>query len=146
MGKKLTIWLPDDWASISDQNLDGPLTMSWQHADAAGAFELSTAEYKGGQEPRPSESDLIQLAVGFGEQHKWGRLISSSSGECVMGSFGTAAFKRTKSMPPGAPQYCQVWFLSNGLDFVFATFIAMQEPDDREVAAAQRIAEGIDFR
>jgi hypothetical protein len=29
---------------------------------------------------------------------------------------------------------------------VFATFIAMQKPDDREVAAAQRIAEGIDFR
>jgi hypothetical protein len=49
-------------------------------------------------------------------------------------------------MPLDAPEYCQVWFLSNGLDFVFATFVAMQNPDDRELAAAQRIAEGIDFR
>ena len=144
MGKKLKIWLPDDWATI--ENPDGPLTMSWQDPDAKGAFQLSTAEYRGGAEPRPSETDLIKLAVGFGEQHNWGELTSSSSGKCAMGVFGAAAFRRRKSMPAAAPEHCQVWFLSNGLDFVFATFIAMQMPDDREVAAAQRIAEGIDFR
>jgi hypothetical protein len=144
MSKKLKIWLPDDWANV--ENPDGPLTMCWQAPDAVGAFQLSTAEYNGGAEPRPTETDLIELAVGFGEQHNWGELKKSSSGKCVMGSFGTAAFKPTSSMPDDAPQYCQVWFLSNGLDFVFATFIAMQEPDDREVAAAQRVAEGVALR
>jgi hypothetical protein len=146
MGKKLTIWLPDDWANVSEQNPGGPLTMCWQDPEARGAFQLSTAEYRGGEEPRPSEADLVRLAVGFGERHRWGTLTHSSSGKCVMGSFGTAAYKRTTSMPPDAPDYCQVWFLCSGLDFVLATFIAMQEPDDREVAAAQRIAEGVDFR
>lgn len=146
MAKRLTIWLPDDWANVSDQNPDGPLTMCWQAPEATGAFQLSTAEYKGGPEPRPSEADLIELAVGFGEEHGWGKLTNSTSGKCVMGAFGTAAFRRTKSTPRRVPEYCQVWFLSNGLDFVFATFIAMQKPDDCEVAAAQRIAEGIDFR
>jgi hypothetical protein len=144
MSKKLKIWLPDDWANV--ENPSGPLTVAWQDPEATGAFQLSTAEYNGGQEPRPSEADLIELAVGFGQKHGWGELTSSSSGKCVMGSFGTAGFKRTQSMPPDAPDYCQVWFLTNGLDFVLATFIAMQHPDHREVAAAQKIAEGIDFR
>lgn len=144
MSKKLTIWLPDDWAEI--ENPDGPLTMCRQDDAAVGAFQVSTAEYSGGPEPRPGEADLIEIAVGFGRRHEWGRLSSSSSGKCVMGTFGTAAFKRTETMPPDASEYCQVWFLSNGLDFVMATFIAVQKPDDREVAAAQQIAEGIDFR
>src|SRR5262245_17547045 len=146
MGKKLKIWLPDEWANISEKNPDGPLTMAWNDPAAVGAFQLSTAEYKGGPEPRPSEADLMELALGFGEQHQWGELIGSSSGKCAMGSFGTAAFKRSKTMLSDAPAYSQVWFLSNGLDFVFATFIAMREPKDRELADAQRIAEGIDFR
>jgi hypothetical protein len=144
MGKKLKIWLPDDWANV--ENPDGLLTMCWQDPAATGAFQLSTAEYTEGTEPRPSETDLIELAVGFGTRHSWGESTSSFSGKCVMGTFGTAAFRRANSMPADAPEYCQVWFLSNGLDFVFATFIAMQKPDNREIAAAQRIAEGIGFR
>jgi len=144
VSKKLKIWLPDDWATI--ENPDGPLTMCWQAPEATGAFQVSTAEYTKGPEPRPTENDLIKLAVGFGHQHNWGELTNSFSGKCVMGSFGTALFQRTNSMPTEASAYCQVWFLSNGLDFVLATFITMEQPDGREVAAAQRIAEGIDFR
>ncbi len=63
-----------------------------------------------------------------------------------MGSFGTATFARTKSMAPETPEYCQVWFLSNGLDFVFATFIATHKPDTRELVAAERIIEALEFR
>ncbi len=144
MAKKLKFWLPDDWATV--ENPDGPLTACWQVPEAVGAFQVSTAEYTKGPEPHLSEADLMELANGFGQRNNWGELANSSSGKCIMGSFGTASFRRTKSMPPDTPEYCQVWFLSNGLDFVFATFIAMQPPDGREVAAAQRIAEGIDFR
>jgi hypothetical protein len=63
-----------------------------------------------------------------------------------MGSFGTAAFKRRTFMRSGSPAYCQLWLLSNGLDFVFVTFIAMQKPQERELNDAHRIAEGVDFR
>ena len=146
MSKILDVWLPDEWANISDQYPNGPVTMVWDDPLAVGVFQVSTAEYTGGAEPRPSEADLIKLAVGFGEQHQFGRLIDSFSGKCVMGAFGTAVFKRTESTPTETPAYSQVWFLSNGLDFVFATFIGMQDPNAREVADAQRIAQGIDFR
>jgi hypothetical protein len=144
MKKKLQVWLPDDWATV--ENPDGPFTVCWQAPEAAGAFQLSTAEYTGGSEPRPTEADLIEFALAFGEKNAWGEVTSSSSGKCVMGLFGTAAFKRTISMPGDAPEYSQIWLLSNGLDFVFATFIAQEQPGDREIAAAQRIAEGVDFR
>jgi hypothetical protein len=146
VGKKLKIWLPDKWVDLSDQNPDGPLTMAWDERAATGALQVSTAEYEGGPEPRPGEADLIQLAVSFGEEQGWGELMRSSSGKCVMGAFGAAAFKRIESIQPDAPAYCQVWFLSNGLDFVFVTFIAMEDPQDEEIAGAQQIAERIDFR
>lgn len=146
MPKKLKVWLPDDWANISNQNPEGPLTLAWKNAASTGAFQVSTAQYTGGRKPQPSESDLTELAIGFGKQQKWGKLTSSRSGKCMMGAFGTAAFKRKWLTPRNAPAYCQVWFISNGLDFILATFIAMQEPHDQELADAQRIAEAIDFR
>jgi hypothetical protein len=146
MAKKLTVWLPDDWMNVSDQNPDGPLTMCCDDPAASGAFQLSTAEYTGGKEPRPSEPDLMRSAVGFGEGHGWGKLTRSYSGKCVMGLFGTAAFTRTEAMSPEEPAWSQVWFITNGLDFVLATFFAMEAPTDRELADVQRIAEGIDFR
>lgn len=145
MGKKLTIWLPDHWANVSHENPDGPLTMCWDDAAACGAFQLSTAEYKGGKEPRTSEPELVQFAVAFGERHGWGELISSCSGKCKMGSFGTAAFKPTEPIPPDDPAFSQVWFITNGWDFVLATFIAMQPPEQQELDDAHRIAEGIDL-
>ncbi|HYV38835.1 MAG TPA: hypothetical protein VE988_24340, partial [Gemmataceae bacterium] len=104
------------------------------------------AEYNGGPEPHPSEADLVELALGFGESNQFGKIIGSSSGKCVMGTYGTAVFNRSDSESSDEPEYSQVWFLSNGLDFVFATFIAVEEPKAREVADAHRIAEGIDFK
>jgi hypothetical protein len=145
MAKKLRIWLPDHWANISNEIPDGVLTLVWNDSTATGAFQISTAEYSGGREPHPSEADLIQMAIGFGEQQYWGSLVSSKGGTCKMGSFGTASFRLTDPFPPDLPTYCQVWHLSNGLDFVMATFIAMKEPPQIELADAQRIAEGIDF-
>jgi hypothetical protein len=146
MGKELRIWLPDEWANTSDQNPDGPLTLCWDNPEASGAFQVSTAEYKRGEQPRPSKADLIKFAVEFGRSHQFGQLISSRSGACMMGAFGTAIFQRTNAMAPEAPAYFQVWFISNGLDFVFATFVAMTKPQDRELADAQLIAEAIDVR
>ncbi len=145
MSKKLKVWLPDDWVNISDQNPDGPLTFAWDDPTAEGAFQLSTAEYSGGTEPQSSEADLIQLATGFGEKHQFGELTTRFSGKCAMGSFGTAAFVRSDALPADELSYYQVWFISNGLDFILATFIA-GSPQDCEIAAAQRIAEAVDFR
>ena len=56
-----------------------------------------------------------------------------------MGLFGSAAF-----VNPGNPDYQQVWYVSNGLDFLFITFIA-SKPKEQELAAAQRIVEGVNF-
>jgi hypothetical protein len=146
MGKKLEVWLPDDWIDISAENPDGPTTVCWNVPEASGAFQLSTAEYRGGAEPRPTEEDLIALAIEFGEQRGLGHMAHSFSGKCVMGVFGAAVFLRTNEMSSDEPAYQQIWYLSNGLDFVLATFVAMLEPDEKELADAQRIAEGINFQ
>ena len=146
MPKKLKIWLPDNWANISDQNPDGPLTMCWDDATASGALQLSVAEYSGGKEPRPSEADLIKQATDFGQRRRWGQLVHSSSGPCVLGIYGTASFTRPDSMPTDDAQYAQIWFLSNGLDFVMVTFFGMVTPPECELFDTQRIVEAIDLK
>jgi hypothetical protein len=145
MAKELKIWLPGGWAKDSSKTPSGPPTIRWDNPKATGTVQLSATEYTGGPEPRPSEGDLTRLALGFGQQHRWGELVGTSSGKCVLGRYGTASFKRSALMPPDAAAYCQVWFLSNGLDIVFVTFIAKQKPELREMADAQKIAINLDF-
>src|SRR5262249_2671822 len=112
MAKKLAIWLPDTWSNV--ENPDGPLTMRWGDPAATGYLQLSVAEYRGGEQPRPSEADLLEQARAVGLRNHFGNLVSSSSGRCVLGLYGTAAFS-----PSASAAYAQVWWLSNGLDFVF---------------------------
>jgi hypothetical protein len=131
MGKKLAIWLPDTWANV--ENPDGPLTVRSGDSAATGYLQVSVAEYRGGEEPRPSEADLIELARTFGLRNQFGNLVSSSSGRCVLGLYGTAAFRPSTSTG-GAPPYSQVWFLSNGQDIVFVTFFADKDPQQNELS------------
>jgi hypothetical protein len=145
MAKRLRVWLPDSWSDVTGKVAGGTFAAAWNDEAASGALQVSTAEFKGGPEPRPGQSQLMEMAVDFGRQHDFGKLDSSSSGKCVMGLFGTAAFKRKFWKPRSSPFFCQVWFLSNGLDFVFVTFIAETAPDKEEVTKADLIARAIEF-
>lgn len=89
------------------------------------------ALYRGGPEPRPSPPDLVQLAAGM--YRDLGQLVGTDSGRGAFGAFGTALF-RSHRVPRA-----QVWCLSNGCDFIFATHIFEKEPDRSEVLEAQEI-------
>lgn len=143
MSKQLRIELPDDWADISDQNPDGPVTFVWDDEEAQGALQISTAEYASGKTPAPTEQSLVQFVTDFGLTHQWGDLAHVGSGRCTMGLYGTAIFRGNGKESPG---YCQLWMISNGSDFVFATFFASGAVSPKELADAQQIAEEIDFR
>ena len=55
------------------------------------------------------------------------------SGACDLGTYGAAVFRSTDY-----PRI-QFWYLSNGRDFVLATYVCTSEPEAAEVAEAQRI-------
>jgi hypothetical protein len=91
------------------------------------------AEYKGGKPPLPTLQDLIELVRGLGERNDAGRLQDTASGECVLGTYGTAIF-RSQECP-----HTQLWLMSNGYDFVLASLVCNTKPEPEELKEAQEI-------
>jgi hypothetical protein len=141
--KQLRVWLPDDWADISEENPEGPATFCWTDEKASGAFQVSTAEYDSGDVPMPDEEALVQFAVNFGNDRQWGELKNAFAGDIPFGKYGSAVFEKPNAAEDESP-YSQIWCLCNGSDFIFATFFA-QNPSQPELDAAQLVAEGLDF-
>ena len=130
---RLKIQLPPDWAPLEETRN----TFYRVASKDSGALQVSFAEYKGGEIPNPTADDLKQLAVESANNKKLGELVESSSGPCLFGTMGTAVFR--------APEHArfQIWFLSNGRDFITATHVCIDEPEPKEVAEAQQIVENL---
>lgn len=132
MGKQLQIRLLPNWAEM--ENPDGPITFYCTDSENSGALQVSLyAEYKSGKIPNASVTVLIELAKAHGERHNAGELLGSDGGACDLGTYGTAIFSS-----PECARF-QLWYLSNGRDFVLATHICMTEPEPVEIAEAQEI-------
>jgi hypothetical protein len=59
--------------------------------------------------------------------------VESDGGVCTFGSFGTAVFRSAKH-----PRI-QVWFVTDGTDYILATYICSKEPDSVEVQETKNI-------
>jgi hypothetical protein len=130
----LKIQLPKFWAQQS--NPDGPATFS--RRGSSNAFQVSWAEYRKGELPDPTTADsLQQMATSFGQKQGFGEMLGSESGDCTFGTFGNAVF-RSAEYPR-----IQVWFISNGRDFIMATHICDREPEASEIAEVRQIASNL---
>ncbi len=109
-----SIQIPRGWAEVA--NADGPLTLE-RAASSAGVIQISLALFTGGKEPRPTADDLIALArtsaAGLGVE-----ITDTIGGACPLGLYGLAR-GRTPELA-----CAQFWHLSNGRDFIFATYLA----------------------
>jgi hypothetical protein len=131
MRKRVAVRLLPNWASAD--NPGGPATFVRTGTQDAGALQVSLlAEYTGGKPPQPTPDDLVKLARGHGERQDAGKLVETKSGPCQLGYFGTAVFHSAEF-----PRI-QLWYLSNGYDFVLATHVCTVEPEDAEVTEAQQ--------
>jgi len=131
------ISLPHGWSELD--NPDGPVTFYRDLSESSGALQISTAEYNGGSLPDPTTEDLKRMSEEFGEKHECGQLVESSCGGCDFGRMGTAAFTSTEH-----PR-TQIWFLSNGRDFILVTHICTTDADPIEVSEAQEIVRTLTF-
>jgi hypothetical protein len=77
------------------------------------------------------------MAEELGSKDDGARLLESSSGSCDLGAFGTAIFETSDAAR------VQVWWLSNGCDYVLATHISKFDPSPEEVAQADEIVKNI---
>src|SRR5258708_25705778 len=121
--KKLQIKFSDGWKDISKENPDSPPTFINDELDESGVLQISTAEYISGQTPNPNFLDLINLSKNVGLKNEFGIPCHEESGNCEYGKYGFVEFSR-----PDFP-YIAVWLLSDGKNFIFATFICAAQPD-----------------
>src|SRR4051812_13108771 len=115
------------WGNVGDEE------SSWARVgDGNGVLQVSHSEDLHGEVPNPNGDDLgklaVNTAVGQGVDVR-----GTPQGACGFGFFGSAF------VPCGTVAYFQVWVLSNGRDFIFASYIAAAA-DPLEQGEAEKMA------
>jgi hypothetical protein len=140
MKKKLTFTLVPGWEDISQENPEGPPTFIRSGESATGVLQISIQSiYDSGPEPNPTTGDLIRLCehvAGLQEA----TVIEHSSGNCDLGTYGSVIAKSVEL------SRMQIWTLSNGRDFVLATYLCPEEPDPAESSEAEMIVKRINLQ
>jgi hypothetical protein len=136
MKKTLKVTLPPGWEDISHENPEGPATFVRSDENASGVLQLSIQSiYESGPEPNPTFADLIRLCEHIADLQE-ADVIERYSGECELGTFGRVIGKSEDL------QQMQIWTLTNGRDFVLATFLCPEQPEDAEAIEAEMIVKG----
>jgi hypothetical protein len=135
--KELSINLPNGWGNISADNPNGPPAFIDNTIDDPGVLQISTAEYLSGAVPNPSLTDLVYLSKNLGLKNNFGTLQSEVSGNCTYGIFGCVQFSS-----PEFP-HISIWHLSDGKNFIFATFICSTHPAQKQVNDVKAILSSI---
>jgi len=134
---KIQIGFSKGWKDISKENPDGPPTFINYEIEDSGVLQISIAEYISGQEPNPNFSDLIYLSKNIGLKNEFGIARHEESGNCGYGKYGFVEFSRS-DFP-----YTAVWHLSDGKNFIFATFICAAQPDPKQIGDVKDILTSI---
>jgi len=135
--KIIKVKLPAGWSNYSDENPNGPATFLRDISDAPGAFQVSLALQTGGTPAEATPEDLIELAKSTGKSMLAGDLVETSSGECLLGFYGTAIFKSKEI------HRTQIWYLTDKRDFILATYICPGVPEPKEVEEVQEIINSV---
>lgn len=106
--------LPVGWNEITDEIPvpDPPLTLAKE--EGVGALQFSSATYLSGDLPNPTLLDLQRFLEEKATGESWGDPISLETGT------GSLMFARGEYRL--GQDYMRAWYLSDGLNFVFATY------------------------
>jgi hypothetical protein len=132
-----SLTLPDGWIEMKDEDLENLITFI-NPANDCGAFQISGASHSGGLEPNVTIEDLESLLSEFLESHEasnpfdWTRTAGPVS---LVG----ASFEQSGNL-------LRVWYLSNGRDVLFATYVCETELSDIETKDRESILRSITFR
>jgi hypothetical protein len=137
MNKKLKVNLLPGWEDITHENPEGPPTFVRSVEDATGVLQISIQSiFESGPEPNPTYADLIRLCEHVASLQE-ANIIGRYSGDCDLGTFGSA-IATSADLP-----HMQIWTLSNGRDFVLATYLCPEESDPAEAAEAETIVKRV---
>jgi hypothetical protein len=132
MPPKLQTQLLHGWQET--ENPGGPLTFIRGSGPDPDCLQVSVARPRSGTGQTISEQQLVAMCEKLTRDVRGRIQVSSSSGVCEFGIFGSVTVKGE------SPEYMQAWVVSNRLDFILTTHICYRQPDAQEIAQANRIA------
>lgn len=136
----LTFDLPAGWADITDDLPEGsPPTLA--KASGASAVQFSIAKYHSGKNPKVSLDDLRSFMTEFCQNNSIDvEYISIRESHDIM---CVGALSET------AGELLSAWYLSNGKDVVFTTYVGLDDDADlldKELDEARAIISSMSFR
>lgn len=130
---KLKITLPEGWKDSGPLEPGAPPAFTNERMGSSGILQISTAGWVSGKVPNPDFSDLVDLSKKAGLGRGFGAVVAEESGVCACGTFGNAQFAT-----PDVP-FISIWHLSDGRNFIFATFICTNMPGEQDMAEVKEI-------
>ena len=129
---RLKLRLLHGWKAV--ENPQGPATYCREASANSGALQFSFTQYRSGALPNAAEDQLTGICRNLAAKMRGGKIISSRSGACDFGIYGTVVARGDE------PAYFQAWVISNRRDFVLVTHTCTVEPDPLEIQEANEIA------
>jgi hypothetical protein len=134
----LRLALPEGWSDITDDLPEGsPPTLA--KPDGVGVIQFSISRYRGGENPRISTANLKGLLEDFCLRNS----LNCQSIREQPGDIMSAAI-----VSENDESLIAVWYLSNGMDVVLATYNGSQLKRfkaERELMEARTVIESVRF-
>jgi len=131
MTAKLKIRLRPGWQPAGNPTIP---TYKRTVSPESGALQFSIAQFRNGTVPNATEQTLVAMCEKLTGGVRGRRDVSSASGACDFGIYGTVA------VLGDSPVRFQAWVVSNGTEFILVTHTCGSEPDPEEVREASEIA------
>jgi hypothetical protein len=119
----LDITLPPDWADITDElDEDSPPTLA--RPDGVGALQFTISRYRGGDAPTFNPQSLQALLEAFCERNGFDCDPQTETHDNIVIS---------KALSVAEGELISVWYVSNSLDVVLATYVSHDGGDQTSV-------------
>jgi len=126
------------WSDCSKETPTALLSMRRVSSQAPGLLQVSTFLNKDQKNlGDTSPVRLMEMAQSSGKTQPGGIFVSKEGGNCRFGHWGTSIFRG----PAG--ERLQIWFLSDGHDFITATHLCKGQSDQQEVSEVHQIILGL---
>jgi hypothetical protein len=93
--------------------------------------------YSGGKEPNPSPEDLLAMVHEFAASHGWATPEAETTEQAPI-RLGAGSIR-------DGELFIRIWYLSDGLNFAFVTYVCDWDDRNRELAECEAIVRTIQF-
>jgi hypothetical protein len=134
----LLITTPPEWKDITDTVDADSAPFTIAKDDGVGALQFSSAEYRSGDLPAFTLSDLCVMRDEFGANHGFSNALDKTA--CKGATMVAGASYHVNQ------DFVRVWYCSNGKDIVLATYTSEWSHRSNEIHECDEIVSELKFR